>query len=193
MLEFSNLKEMPKELSKLQVKIKNPNRNKKAYNYYYADMDQVLECIKIPCHENGFSIIQMPYNDGEILGVETILVHNSGEFIKGKFGSKLAKQDPQSVGSQISYYRRYSLLAMFNLSQEDDDGATASRKTQHASAPAASDKQKKFLHTLILEKNVTLTDSLISKLKIIDSKKCSDAIKALQAHSINEFNKIVGE
>jgi hypothetical protein len=191
MIEFSNLKEMPKALSKLQVAVKNPNRNKKAYNYFYADMDEVLNCVKKPCSENGFSIVQMPFNDGEVLGVETMLIHDSGEYIKGKFGSKLSKQDPQSVGSQVSYYRRYSLLSMFNLSQEDDDGASVSKPTNKASGNVASEKAKKFLHTLILEKNVELTDALISSLKTISSKNCSDAIQALQSHDINKFNSIV--
>jgi len=190
MIEFSNFKEMPKALSKLQVAVKNPNRNKKAYNYFYADMDEVLNCIKKPCSENGFSIVQMPFNDGEVLGVETLLIHDSGEYIKGKFGSKLAKQDPQSVGSQVSYYRRYSLLSMFNLSQEDDDGASVSKP--QASASVASDKQKIFLHTLMVEKNVMLTDELKNKLRTISSINCSNAIKALQSHNISEFNKIVG-
>jgi hypothetical protein len=195
MIEFSNLKEMPKALSKLQVAVKNPNRNKKAYNYFYADMDEVLNCVKKPCSENGFSIVQMPFNDGEVLGVETMLIHDSGEYIKGKFGSKLSKQDPQSVGSQVSYYRRYSLLSMFNLSQEDDDGASVSKSTAKPTASnpvhVASEKAKKFLHTLILEKNVELTDALISSLKTISSKSCSDAIQALQSHDINKFNSIV--
>lgn len=189
MIEFSEMKEMPASLSKLQASVKNPSRNKKAYNYYYADLDEVLLCIKTECNKHGFSVVQMPYNDGEILGVETILIHNSGEFIKGKFGSKLTKQDPQSAGSQISYYRRYALLAMFNLSQEDDDGASVSVDKPKSTA---SDAQKKFLHSLIIEKNVNLTDVLISKLKTIDGKTCSDAIKALQSHNINEFNKVVG-
>jgi len=189
MLEFSDLKEMPKALSGLQKTIKNPDRNKKAYNYYYADLDNVLGCIKESCANAGFSVVQMPFNDNEIMGVETMLIHSSGEYIKGKFGSKLSKNDPQSVGSQISYYRRYSLLAMFNLAQEDDDGASASGVKQSASN--ASDKQKKFLHTLILEKNIELTDKLISSLKTINSKQCSEAIQALQNHNISEFNKIV--
>lgn len=148
MIEFSELKEMPKALSKLQGMIKNPVRNKKAYNYLYADMDTVLECLKIPCSENGFSIVQMPYNSDDVLGVETMLIHDSGEYIKAKFGSRMVKSDPQSVGSQISYYRRYSLLSIFNLGQEDDDGAIISKPNSNSSL-LATDGQKKFLKSLM--------------------------------------------
>jgi len=162
MIEFSSLKEMPTALIDLQLNIKNPTRNKKAYNYYYADMDEVLECIKRPCIDHGFSVVQMPYNDEEILGVETLLVHKSGEFIKARFGSKPSKSDPQSVGSHISYYRRYSLLSMFNLSQEDDDGASASGRT-NGKPELASDGQKKFLFSLMGMEKYNQNKSFIEK------------------------------
>ena len=149
MIEFSDLKEMPKALVKLTSSIKNPTRSKKAYNYMYADLDEVLDCIKGGASENGFYVTQMPYNDGEILGVETLLIHESGEYIKARFGSKLTKHDPQSVGSQISYYRRYALLAMFNLAQEDDDGATFNKPKQTASNNLATQPQKETLKNLM--------------------------------------------
>ena len=187
MIEFSELKEMPKALCKLQSESRNPTRNKKAYNYFYADMDEVLDCIKKPCADNGFSVVQMPYNQDDIVGVETMLLHESGEFIKAKFGSRLAKVDPQSLGSQISYYRRYSILALFNLSQEDDDGASVSNKSKPQQQPQqqsqknnamASDSQKKCLfavmgkdeynkHKEYLEKKMTKeqADKKIKELK----------------------------
>lgn len=152
MIEFSELKEMPKALVNLIASVKNPTRSKQAYNYKYADLDEVLDCIKEPCQESGFSVMQMPYNDGDILGVETILIHESGEYIKARFGSKLLKHDPQSVGSQISYYRRYNLLAMFNMAQEDDDGATFKQSVKNNNNPTnnlASDAQKYTLRNLM--------------------------------------------
>lgn len=190
MIEFSNLKEMPVALSKLQINVKNPQRNKKAFNYYYADMDEVLDCIKKPCSDHGFSLVQMPFNDGDILGVETMLIHSSGEYIKGKFGSKLSKQDPQSVGSQISYYRRYSILSMFNIGQEDDDGASVSKPNEKQETKP-SDSQKKFLHTLVIRHNIELTDDLVAKLKVISGKKCSDAIAALNENNKDKFFTLI--
>ncbi len=35
-------------------------------------------------------------------------------------------QDPQKMGSAITYYRRYMLMSFFNLKAEDDDGNEAS-------------------------------------------------------------------
>lgn len=188
MLEFSDLKEMPKALVKIQNEINNPKKNAKGmHNAKYATLDEVISVSKKLLANNGFTIIQSPYNDGEVMGVETMFLHESGEYIRGKFGSKFTSQDPQKAGGLITYYRRYSLSAMLNVASENDDDADSLKP----SASNASDKQKKFLHSLIIEKNIQLTDQLIGKLKTIDSKKCSEAIKALQAHNINEFNKIV--
>lgn len=198
MLEFSDLKEMPKALVKIQNQINNPKKNAKGmHNAKYATLDEVINISKQLLANNGFTIIQSPYNDGEVMGVETMFLHESGEYIRGKFGSKFTSQDPQKAGGLITYYRRYSLSAMLNVASENDDDADSLKPNNNAqrlnsnSNANASDKQKKFLHSLIIEKNVNLTSELITKLKTIDSKKCSDAIKALQAHNINEFNKIV--
>jgi len=38
-------------------------------------------------------------------------------------------QDPQKMGSAITYYRRYSLQTLLGLQAEDDDGNLASNKT----------------------------------------------------------------
>lgn len=41
-------------------------------------------------------------------------------------------QDPQKMGSAITYYRRYALQSLFLLRAEDDDANTASKKVKVA-------------------------------------------------------------
>jgi hypothetical protein len=43
--------------------------------------------------------------------------------------------DPQKMGGAITYYRRYSLLALLGLAPEDDDGNAASKPAPPAKAP----------------------------------------------------------
>jgi len=38
---------------------------------------------------------------------------------------ELAKRDPQSIGSAITYFRRYSYAAIVGIAQMDDDGESA--------------------------------------------------------------------
>ncbi len=60
----------------------------------------------------------------------TIIVHaESGEWMESSYVMPVAKQnDPQAMGSAITYARRYALASIFNLNQEesDDDGNLAS-------------------------------------------------------------------
>jgi hypothetical protein len=63
--------------------------------------------------------------------VETIFVHESGEVMEcGLLHVPASKQDPQGYGSALTYARRYSLLAATGLAPEDDDGNSASRRTE---------------------------------------------------------------
>jgi hypothetical protein len=39
-------------------------------------------------------------------------------------------QDPQKIGSAITYYRRYSLQSLLALQTDDDDGNKASQPTK---------------------------------------------------------------
>jgi hypothetical protein len=58
--------------------------------------------------------------------VTTTLLHVSGEWIRGTIQMKPVKNDPQAVGSCITYARRYSLAAIVGVSPADDDGNAGS-------------------------------------------------------------------
>lgn len=88
----------------------------------YADLAEVLSCIKPIITKHGLSFTQMPGINSDIITVETMILHSSGEFISSTCGTPAPKLDPQGIGSAITYLRRYSLSAVFGLAQEDDDG-----------------------------------------------------------------------
>lgn len=119
------------------------NASKNATNPHfkskYADLAEIINTVKPVFASHGLAVVQIPgLRDGHAT-VETMLVHSSGEWIKGESGSPLQKNDPQGVGSAITYLRRYSLAALAGIAQEDDDGNAAStpRTTTSQSAPAA--------------------------------------------------------
>lgn len=146
MIEFSEFKELPKHLVALQAEVENPEKSSSGHNYQYADLDTILKKVKPIMAKHGFSVVQSGYNDGELFGVETILLHDSGEYVRGKFGSPITNgpiKGCQAVGSQITYYRRYSLLSMLNIAPEDDDGEKAS----YGSAASNNKKDKVELAT----------------------------------------------
>lgn len=94
----------------------------------YADLGAVIKAIKEPFSSNGLSYIQFPIEEGGRIGIETILLHESGEWISNKFTVNLTKQDAQGAGSAITYCRRYGLQAVAGIPSDDDDGNNASKK-----------------------------------------------------------------
>ncbi len=97
----------------------------------YADLGSVVKAIKQSFFDNGLSYSQFPiFRDG-LVGVETILMHVSGEWMSSELLLPMKKQDPQAAGSAITYARRYALQAVAGIPSEDDDGNSAS-----AQAPA---------------------------------------------------------
>src|SRR5690606_38775196 len=83
----------------------------------------------------GVAVIQSPEFDGEMIHVTTMLIHESGAMLEGRFSLRPSKLDPQGVGSALTYARRYALLSMTGAAPEDDDGASASGPRQDTPRP----------------------------------------------------------
>jgi hypothetical protein len=101
----------------------------------YADLASVWDACRKPLTDNGLSIAQTAATEDGRVGVTTILMHASGQWISDTLVMKPTKDDPQGVGSCITYARRYALAAMVGVAPEDDDGNAASAKP--ASTPKA--------------------------------------------------------
>ena len=81
----------------------------------YADLSSVVEAVKDHFTKNGLSYVQFPINNEGRVGVETVLMHKSGEWISSEFTVQLTKQDAQGAGSAITYCRRYALQAVAGI------------------------------------------------------------------------------
>ena len=92
----------------------------------YADLAAVIEATETPLLDNGLVLSQFPHNEGERVGVENILLHESGEFLEKIFTLPIIKQDAQTGVAGITYARRVSMKSILGISDEDDDGNTAS-------------------------------------------------------------------
>lgn len=92
----------------------------------YADLSECLDVASKPLADNGLAVTQSPMTelvDGSTMaGVETMVIHESGEWLKSKLLLTPTKLDPQQIGSAITYARRYSLASILGIAQEDDDG-----------------------------------------------------------------------
>ena len=99
----------------------------------FADLKAVVQAVKEPFSNNGLSYVQFPIERGGRIGVETILMHESGEYLINEFTVQLTKQDAQGAGSAITYCRRYALQAIAGIPSEDDDGNGAQNNSKAAS------------------------------------------------------------
>lgn len=92
----------------------------------YASLSHILEEVSGPLQESGLIITQWP--NGTAL--TTMLIHaESGEFMQSDYEMPVTKaNDPQALGSAISYARRYAVSSILSLNIDDDDANTASGK-----------------------------------------------------------------
>jgi len=114
----------------------------------YADLSSVWLACREALHSNGLSVVQSPGFENGVVTLTTILLHESGQWIQGTAGAPAVGKskdgvqlppDAQSVGSALTYLRRYALAAIAGVVQEDDDGEAAvkpSRQTKPAPKPA---------------------------------------------------------
>jgi len=103
------------------------------YRSKYADLSACIEAVIDSLNANGICLLQNCHECEDGVIVETIFMHESGEFISaGKLHVPAGKKDPQGYGSALTYARRYSLMAACGIAPEDDDGNAASKK---ASSP----------------------------------------------------------
>lgn len=111
------------KFSGLVEKIKKTETNP-FFKSKYADLSGILDVIKEPLIECELSIVQMPKGK---YGLETMIMHSSGEWMSGEYEMKPTKEDPQNAGSVITYQRRYALGAVLGLNiDKDDDGNAGS-------------------------------------------------------------------
>lgn len=129
MNKSESIAELAKALASFHSEVKQPLKDKENpfFKSKYVPLENVVEAITDIAPKHGLSFIQYPVNQDNKVGVVTILMHSSGEWIETEpIFAQPAKQDAQSTGSVITYLKRYSLSAVFGItSDEDDDGNNA--------------------------------------------------------------------
>ena len=88
----------------------------------YADLTSVIKVVKEPFSDNGLSFVQLPVSGETYVGVTTMLMHTSGEWLQSEYMLPMTKRDPQAAGSAITYARRYALQSLAGIPSVDDDG-----------------------------------------------------------------------
>ena len=114
----------------------------------YASLGAVIQASRPILAKHRLSLVQFPISDGgsatgqgERVGVESILAHESGEFVAERILIPLTeekgKSKVQSAGSTLTYLRRYSWASILGMySDEDSDGSSPAQAFAPKPAPA---------------------------------------------------------
>jgi len=126
--------------AQLQIEPASKNATNPHFRSHYADLASIWDACRGPLNANGLSIVQFPC-DGDVgrTGLCTMLLHSSGEYISEVVTTRSQKDDPQGLGSALTYLRRYALAAVVGVTAtEDDDGNAASTPANARVAAPAS-------------------------------------------------------
>lgn len=133
-------------LAKAQGQIEGAVKGKvnPAFRSKYADLASVWDACREALTANGLSVIQSP---GEIaegrMAMTTMLLHSSGEWVRGHLTIPLGKVDAHGYGSATTYARRFALAAFVGVAPEDDDGNAAAKARPGSRQDPNSLAQKK--------------------------------------------------
>lgn len=96
------------------------------YSYRYASLAAIWVKLKPQLKKYELTIMQpVIFNVGDTL--ETWIFHSSGEWAKSRMRLVITRDDPQGMGSAITYARRYGVVSAFGLVTDDDNDATTQR------------------------------------------------------------------
>lgn len=130
------LSKLAEALVKAQAKIKFAKKDSSNpfFKSKYSDLSEVITTVKEPLNSEGITFLQIVVPEG----VETLLLHTSGEYISGVTPVVVSKpNDPQALGSAITYAKRYGLQAIVGVPSEDDDGEAAMGRNKTTPAKTA--------------------------------------------------------
>jgi len=124
----TDINEIATALAKAQAAMDNASKDRTnpAFKSKYADMASVRDAVNGPLSSHGIAYVQAAATTADGVTVETRLIHSSGQWLASVVGAVPKAYDPQSIGSAITYLRRYSLMAMVGIAPEDDDGNAGS-------------------------------------------------------------------
>lgn len=187
-----SIKEIANALCEFQKKVGKIKKdsNNPFFKSKYASLANILDVIQSPLSECGLSITQMPTGENEL---ETILMHISGEYISSTYSMRPSKNDPQGVGSCITYQRRYAIGAILCLNIDDDDDANiASGNTAQKEQPKKANSNDKKELTRDHINNESAMES-ISKWIYKNEKKAKESNQPFSVESLINKSYIVGK
>lgn len=202
------------DYNKVKAVMAQPKKNKKAYNYNYSPLDEVLRVIDTAIKDSGTNLsytFETITGEGKA-GTKVYIFSGNGAWLEFSDAMlPVSKNDAQGYGSALTYARRYAISSAFGIASEEDDDAQSisspvtRRKTTRQAAPQRQQQPVKKPVPVIDDKtlkNAEITyegkkQSLLAVVKIamtgsaIDKQMAGDYIKKLDSKTREMANEIV--
>lgn len=149
------------------------------YKYRYAKLGDVITAVNAALNPNGltWSQVVMPVGEQGQQITTKIIDCETGEFLALSGPVFRVPNDPQAIGSALTYMRRYALVTAFGIIVEDDDGGVAHREVTQPGQRTPAEKEvrafvaklpdamakEEFQHAFVEEFGCTLTNLPESK------------------------------
>jgi len=195
MKRSDSIASIAKALAAFQQDVTQPKKSAKNPHFKstYVPLDNVVDSIAETAPKHGLSYLQTTVTDNDKAGVQTLLMHESGEWIE--FEPLLLpigqKATPQAVGSAITYARRYTLSSIFGLASETDDDANgASDNAAKNPAPKAAMATKVELETLNKLVDILAGLHAVSREKVLEKVKWDGTSAMEQSGAVGRKNAL---
>ena len=192
---------LSKALVETQKELKQPLKDAKNpfFKSEYVPLENVAEAITQTATKNGlaFSQYATTTETGNV-SVGTIVFHESGEYIE--YPPLILKPEntkPQSIGSAITYAKRYALSAIFGItSDKDDDGNKANgngepqKQPQKRNQKQAPQNDEPDVHAIV--------EKYVQQLEVLGVKRADVVEYVCNKHNVGNMfdiqpNVLVGE
>ena len=140
----------------------------------YATLEAHISATKTIFASEGLAIVQFPVSNEKSVGIETMVLHESGGFISRHVCIPVSDGiKGQDAGSLFSYLRRYAIASVANVATSDDDGevdrvvrSVVTNSPQPVAKPVAKVSEAKAIEQAYKAKEYP-TDSAGDDMKLI--------------------------
>ncbi len=136
--------ELAAALAKAQAKMTTADKDSVNPHFQsrFSSLASVWEACRGPLTEHGLSVVQGAQATGADVAITTLLLHTSGQWIRETLTMIANDHKPQSVGSAISYGKRYLLASMVGIAPADADDDAEAAEGRKVNSKAVAQKEK---------------------------------------------------
>lgn len=161
---YSKLLKVQTEIGAISKDTKNP-----FYNSKYFDINSLLRQV-MPLLQKQELVLLQPIQDGQ---VKSVIIDTEGGSVESTmFLPEI--NDPQKLGSAITYYRRYTLQSLLALQAEDDDGNATVNQVSEVQKDWLNENTPEFSKAIEYIKNGGKIQAIQAKYKL--SKKVKEQL-----------------